>query len=82
MIRFLLTVLTIWSDDRSFQMKCVFAPPSVGTVLASVMLGGGGIQKGREPMNRKPNILAAFLVPALELAMTACGAGAQNKSYK
>jgi len=41
------------------------------------MLGGGGIQKGREPMNRKPNILAAFLVLALALALTACGAGAQ-----
>ena len=61
MIRFLLTVLTSYGDDRSFQMKCVIAPPSVGTILASVMLGGGGIQKGREPMkNRKPNILAAF----------------------
>ena len=31
--------------------------------------------KGREPMNRKPNILAAFLVLALALALTACGAG-------
>ena len=40
MIRFLLTVLTIWRNDRSFQMICVFAPPSVGVVLASVRLGG------------------------------------------
>ena len=31
--------------------------------------------KGREPMNRKPNILAAFLVLALALLLTACGAG-------
>ncbi len=31
--------------------------------------------KGREPMNRKPNILAAFLVLALALLLTDCGAG-------
>ena len=31
--------------------------------------------KGRGPMNRKPNILAAFLVLALALLLTACGAG-------
>ena len=30
---------------------------------------------GRGPMNRKPNILATFLVLALALALTACGAG-------
>ena len=35
----------------------------------------GWIQKGREPMNRKTNILAAFLVLALALLLTACGAG-------
>ena len=40
MIRFLLTVLTTWRNDRSFQMICVIALPSVGAVLASVMLGG------------------------------------------
>lgn len=45
MIRFLLTVLTSYSDDRNFQMKCVIAPPSVGAVLASVMLGGAGYRK-------------------------------------
>ena len=59
-----------------------FCPAECRYGSASVMLGGGEIQKGREPMNRKPNILAAFLVLALELALTACGAGAQNKSYK
>ena len=32
-------------------------------------------QKGREPMNRKSNILAAFLALVLALLMTACGAG-------
>ena len=31
--------------------------------------------KGREPMNRKSNILAAFLALALVLLLTACGAG-------
>ena len=31
--------------------------------------------KGREPMTRKPNILATFLVLALALLLTACGAG-------
>jgi len=30
-------------------------------------------QKGREPMNRKSNILAAFLI--LALLLTACGVG-------
>lgn len=30
--------------------------------------------KGREPMNRKPNILAAFLVLAFVLILTGCGA--------
>ena len=32
-------------------------------------------------MNRKPNILVAFLVLALELALTACGAGAQRSKF-
>ena len=31
--------------------------------------------KGRESMNRKSNILAAFLVLALALLLTACGSG-------
>ena len=35
----------------------------------------GEIQKGREPMNRKPNILAAFLVLALAFLLTSCDAG-------
>ena len=31
--------------------------------------------EAREPMNRKSNILAAFLVLALALLLTACGVG-------
>ena len=84
MIRFLLTVLTFCRTDRSFQMKCVIAPPSVGAVLASVMLGGGEIQKGREPMNTKLNkFLTAFLIVLMILTtLTGCSESSSGNAEK
>ena len=58
-------------------------PRPRGRADAGAAPGAGGrrlnkeaqAQKEREPMNRKPNILAAFLVLALALLLAACGAG-------